>query len=317
VKREAVGHTKIKRLCRRLNIPLYQAVGILELLWHTTARQTPRGDIGKLSDEDIAIAIDYHGDEHLLIEALIETGWLDRNEEYGLVVHDWPDHAEDGVHLKIARAKEFFIRSDRDGSVLEQAPKFMRLGGRERDLAAQFYEGRTKGDVRTDRSNVRTDRPSVRTDRVGGAEIQQSVRGPRLDPALTPPLEALEQTAANDARELSHLAAADFPKTAALLVTKFPTIDSAMVSRIIQASCQAWCSVDNPKIPEPGDDVYAAAVEAAKNGKQTSAALFLRTVPTVISNWAQSGRPVSPGAVDPSKISPYNPLKFKKGISQT
>jgi hypothetical protein len=126
-----------------------------------------------------------------------------------------------------------------------------------------------------------------------------------------------EQTAAtNGTREISKLAAAEFPKTAAMLATKFPAIDSAMVSRIIQASCRAWCSVDNPKIPEPGDEVYAAAVEAAKNGKQTSAALFLRTVPTVISNWARSGRPVSPGAVDPSKISPYNPLKFKKGISE-
>ena len=124
-------------------------------------------------------------------------------------------------------------------------------------------------------------------------------------------------TTTNGERKISKLAAAEFPKTAALLATKFPAIDSAMVSRIIQASCQAWCSVDNPKIPEPGDDVYAAAVEAAKNGKQTSAALFLRTVPTVISNWARSGRPVSPGAVDPLKISPYNPLKFKKGISQT
>jgi hypothetical protein len=114
--------------------------------------------------------------------------------------------------------------------------------------------------------------------------------------------EALEQTAAtNGTREISKLAAADFPKTTELLTRKFPAIDSAMVSRIIQAATQAWRSVDNPRISEPGDDVFAAAVEAAKNGKQTSAALFLRTVPAVISNWARSGRAASNQISDPNR----------------
>jgi hypothetical protein len=126
------------------------------------------------------------------------------------------------------------------------------------------------------------------------------------------PLEIVKTTATANAREISRLAAAEFPKTTALLARKFPTIDSAMVTKIIHASAQAWCSVENPQIPEPGDEVFAAAIEAAKNGKQTSAALFLRTVPTVISNWARSGRPQTASAVDPNKISPYDPLKFKK-----
>jgi len=62
MKREAVGHTKMKRLCRRMDIPLWQAVGIMEMLWQVTAREAPRGDIGKLSDEDIALALDYRCD---------------------------------------------------------------------------------------------------------------------------------------------------------------------------------------------------------------------------------------------------------------
>jgi hypothetical protein len=126
------------------------------------------------------------------------------------------------------------------------------------------------------------------------------------------PSDIEKTTTTANAREVSHLAAAEFPKTTALLAKKFPTIDSAMVTRILHASAQAWCSVPNPKIPEPGDEVFAAAIEAAKNGKQTSAALFLRTVPTVITNWARSGRPQTAGSVDPNKISPYDPLKFKK-----
>jgi hypothetical protein len=63
MKRQAMSHTKMKRLCRRLDSPLWQCVGILESIWHLTARETPRGNIGKLSDEDIAVAIDYRGDE--------------------------------------------------------------------------------------------------------------------------------------------------------------------------------------------------------------------------------------------------------------
>ena len=318
MKREAVHHSKMKRLCRKLNLDVWQAMGLLEAIWHVTARETPRGDIGKLSDEDIAIAIDYHDDVGQMITALIESGWLERNKQHRLVVHDWPDHAEDGVHMKIARARQFFIRQDTEGQTILEAPKMSRLNAREREPLLEFYistnnEIRAHA-VRTKPQSVRTKPQSVRTK---PQSVRSSARCLDLDPALAPPLEALEQTAAtNGTREISKLAAADFPKTTELLTRKFPAIDSAMVSRIIQAATQAWCSVDNPRIPEPGDEVYVAAIEAAKNGKQTSAALFLRTVPTVISNWARSGRPVSPGAVDPSKISPYNPLKFKKGISE-
>ena len=57
MKREAIGHTKMKRLCRRLDIPQWQGVGLLESIWHLTAGEAPRGDIGKLSDEDVALAI--------------------------------------------------------------------------------------------------------------------------------------------------------------------------------------------------------------------------------------------------------------------
>lgn len=89
MKREAIGHTKMKRLCRRLDIPLWQGVGLLESIWHLTAREAPRGDIGKLSDEDIALAIDYRGDESKLIDALIESGWLDLDPVARLVIHDW------------------------------------------------------------------------------------------------------------------------------------------------------------------------------------------------------------------------------------
>lgn len=187
MKREAVHHSKMKRLCRKLGIPLWQAAGLLEMIWHVTARQTPRGDIGKLSDEDIAIAIEYHEDERIMITALIESGWLDRDKTHRLIVHDWPDHAEDGVHLKIARSRQFFIRQSQNGETFFEPPKLSRLNAREREPLRKFYgysesinETNSAHVVRTDSSNVRTDSSNVRTN-------GQSVGGPRLDldPALT------------------------------------------------------------------------------------------------------------------------------------
>jgi hypothetical protein len=187
MKREAVHHSKMKRLCRRLRIPLWQAVGLLESIWHITAREAPRGDIGKLSDENIAIAIDYHEDEHAMIAALVETGWLDRNNQHRLVVHDWPDHADDGIHMKLARGKQFFIRQDAHGETILQAPKLSRLEARERDIIRGFYSNTENITsrayaVRTDIETVRTDSKSVRTKQ---RSVREALPRPSLDPAST------------------------------------------------------------------------------------------------------------------------------------
>ena len=131
MKREAISHTKMKRLCRRLDIPTYQGVGIMESIWQLAAREAPRGDIGKLSVEDIALGIDYRGDENKLVEALVATGWLDRSEEFKLVVHDWDEHADDAVHMRLARARLHFCSG--------RAPKLARLGGKERESAHEYY----------------------------------------------------------------------------------------------------------------------------------------------------------------------------------
>lgn len=109
MKRQAVGHTKMKKLCRRLGVRTYVAVGILESLWHLTAREAPLGNIGRLADEDIAISVDYDGDPVQLINALAETGWLDRCEEYRLIVHDWHEHADDATKKAVSRMGKPFV----------------------------------------------------------------------------------------------------------------------------------------------------------------------------------------------------------------
>jgi hypothetical protein len=102
-------HTKLRRLCRKLNVPLYVGVGLLECLWHLTAREAPRGDIGRLSNEDIAIALEWTEDEETLVEAFISCGWIDHHADYRLVVHDWHEHCDEAVKKLVARSGGFAV----------------------------------------------------------------------------------------------------------------------------------------------------------------------------------------------------------------
>jgi hypothetical protein len=113
------------------------------MLWHYTAEYYPAGDIGLASDDDIAEALYWDKDPGQLIEALKEHGWLDSTGgRQRLIVHDWPHHAEDAVHLRLARQQKYFA----DGS----APKFVRLSGSEKKKAEDFYGPTTAHEKRTE-----------------------------------------------------------------------------------------------------------------------------------------------------------------------
>ncbi len=97
MKRATPQHYKVGRLMRELEIPRYSAVGILESLWHFAAQYAPRGNIGRCTDEEIADAIGWLGEAGTLVDALVTCGWLDRDKEHRLLVHDWHDHADYAV----------------------------------------------------------------------------------------------------------------------------------------------------------------------------------------------------------------------------
>jgi hypothetical protein len=124
MKREAIHHTKMRRLARYLSVQIWGARGIMESLWHMAKEEAPAGDIGKLSNEDIADWVGWTDDADRLVQALVRAGWLDENPEYRLLVHDWSDHAEDSVHAKLARLKMLFA----SGAV----PKINKLAEQER-----------------------------------------------------------------------------------------------------------------------------------------------------------------------------------------
>ncbi len=138
MKRGTDTHPKTLLLASELSMPRYAVVGLLESLWHFTARYTPSGNVGKFDNKLIAVSIDWDRDPDELIAALVRTGWLDEDPTHRLIVHHWPSHCDDATHMTLARAQEYFA----DGT----EPKRTRLGQRERETADAFYsENRTTG----------------------------------------------------------------------------------------------------------------------------------------------------------------------------
>jgi hypothetical protein len=130
MKRAAIDHPKLVDLCDRLQVPLYQAVGILETVWHFTAKFTPAGDVGRYSDEALARFMQWPGDAQQLVSCLVDVHWLDVSDAHRLIVHDWPEHAEDSVHMSLARAGKLFADGNR--------PKTNRLSKLERAHAEEL-----------------------------------------------------------------------------------------------------------------------------------------------------------------------------------
>src|SRR5262245_52048956 len=109
MKRGTPDHPKVVRLAKLLGVRRYVAVGLLEMLWHLTARYTPRGDVGKWSDEEIASALDWDGDPAALIYAFLQSGLIENHSEHRLIVHDWADHAEESVQKNLKRRGLSFV----------------------------------------------------------------------------------------------------------------------------------------------------------------------------------------------------------------
>lgn len=103
MKRGTPDHPKTHDLAERLELATWGAVGILESLWHWTARFAVTGDIGKFTDAQISRGLGWKGEPVDLINALVDSGWIDESEEHRLVIHDWHDHADDAAKKYVER----------------------------------------------------------------------------------------------------------------------------------------------------------------------------------------------------------------------
>lgn len=109
MKRGTPFHPKMHDLAQRLKVPLYSAVGIMEMLWHCAANYTPQGNIGGLTDESIAHHVAWNKKPSVLVNALVESGWLDLHPEYRLIVHDWDEHVDNATRKRLMRAGQTFL----------------------------------------------------------------------------------------------------------------------------------------------------------------------------------------------------------------
>lgn len=109
MKSDTPDSMKFRRLQRRLGISKCQTVGHLELLWLATAKNAPAGDIGRFTNEEIAIECDWEGDHDAFVDSLVECGFLDHHGECRLVVHDWADHCPTYVRGLLMRWGKSFI----------------------------------------------------------------------------------------------------------------------------------------------------------------------------------------------------------------
>lgn len=107
---------KFKRLQRRLGASVPTVCGLLELLWISTSKNAPQGDIGRFTNEEIAIGCFWDGDPDLLVNSLLECGWLDASEEHRLVVHDWAEHCPSWVKGNLASQKKEFVQPAKQGA---------------------------------------------------------------------------------------------------------------------------------------------------------------------------------------------------------
>lgn len=123
MKREAYRHPKMMEFAALLGIPRPHAVGLIALLLDWCADVAPQGNIGKWSDATIAMACDWQGDPRTFIDALVESGWVDRCGKHRLVVHDLADHAEQWWRRKLEKLKLDFLAAEpaAEGSVTNSA----------------------------------------------------------------------------------------------------------------------------------------------------------------------------------------------------
>jgi hypothetical protein len=100
---DGLDHPKTIDLADELGILVPQAIGHLELLWAFTGRKTPQGNIGRWSDAVIAHAAQWPGKSSDFVVALVRVGFLDKDDEHRLIVHDWHEHMPRWVKAKLKR----------------------------------------------------------------------------------------------------------------------------------------------------------------------------------------------------------------------
>lgn len=83
------GHRKRRKLDLRLGTA---SAGFIVDLWIGAAESRPDGVLAGWDESDIALEAGWTGDPGEFVRALVETGWLDHQEDGAYALHDWIEH---------------------------------------------------------------------------------------------------------------------------------------------------------------------------------------------------------------------------------
>lgn len=169
MKRGAIRHVKTGRLAKAIGKPRYCALGLMEALIDWAKEQCPRGNIGKYADWEIEEAVGWDDAEGTLVAILVDCGWAEYHNEHRVVIHDWYDHADDSVHMQLARAGDRFWCG--------RQPKLTRFGKIERERIETTYAERT---------DEHTDARTENARHTHGERTENAPPSPSLPPLALP-----------------------------------------------------------------------------------------------------------------------------------
>lgn len=114
MKRGTLRHYKTLRLAAALSeerpCDVADALGLIEALCnHVAPEVAARGDIGRLTDSEIAQLCGTTRDPAHVIKSLLRAGWLDAHPDCRLVIHDYHEHADQGVKGRLNAAGLRFV----------------------------------------------------------------------------------------------------------------------------------------------------------------------------------------------------------------
>lgn len=93
------AHPKTKKLMRRLKVPGPVIVGHLHYLWWWALDFAQDGEITQYDHFDIADACEWKGDANDFYEALIHSGFIDKQHDR-YFIHDWHDYAGKLIEIR-------------------------------------------------------------------------------------------------------------------------------------------------------------------------------------------------------------------------
>lgn len=119
-KRGVLDHPKFSELKALLGANKSTVLGYLECVWQFTGRYAPQGNIGKFTDRQIEAWCEWDGEPGELIGSMVASGWLDRDENHRLLVHDWCDHVDNTTRTSLKRSGLDVIRASRVSAESQQ-----------------------------------------------------------------------------------------------------------------------------------------------------------------------------------------------------